>query len=416
MAVRKQLIIGCGSAALSALERIRALSSVDEVKLVTMEDHLPYSPASLPYLLSGKIGEPDLWMKNEEYFKTHKATLARKKEVIQVVPEKKKVIYRDGASDDYDALLISTGSEPILPKIKGLEEAGIQSLRTLFDCRRLLTQLEGRKGIVILGTGMVAMKIAAALLERSYPVILIEKEEHIMHLYFKEEAEEYIRDIFIEKGGIFYTGVDVAEVDRKGDKIRVSLSDGRFLDTDVLINATGMRSRVSSIEGTEIKVNDGILVDDRMRTNVDDIYAAGDVAEGIDFVTGKPRMNATISNAVRQGEVAGANMAGESDVYEGGIPAMVFQFFSNQAISIGLTTAGSRDSHIVKEKDDQHRKFKKLIFKGERLVGGMFLNDQVDPGIVLYLIRKKADISPYKEALFERTKPLSNPWLRSLRR
>ena len=185
MAKRKHLIIGCGSAALSALEKIRELTSEDEVKLVTMEDYLPYSPASLPYLLSGRITEAELWMRDEDSFKNLGSTLERGKEVTQVLPDKKKVIYRDGSSENYDTLLIASGSEPIKPPIKGLEEAGVHSLRTLADCHRLIQQLKGKNNVAILGAGMVGMEIAAALLEKGHQVSVIEKEQGILPLYFQ---------------------------------------------------------------------------------------------------------------------------------------------------------------------------------------------------------------------------------------
>ena len=92
MAMKKHLIIGCSTAGISALEEIRSITSEDEVKLVTMEDCLPYCPASLPYLLSGKITEADLWMRDEDYFKNLNSILIRGKEVTQVIPEKKEVI------------------------------------------------------------------------------------------------------------------------------------------------------------------------------------------------------------------------------------------------------------------------------------------------------------------------------------
>ena len=152
-----------------------------------------------------------------------------------------------------------------------------------------------------------------------------------------------------------------------------------------------------------------------MRTNVDDVYAAGDVAEAQDFFTGKPKINAIIHSAVIQGKVAGANMVGSDAEYEGSIPMMAFNFFANQAFSIGLTIPQNSAGQVLKQKDDQKRSLHELIFEGNRLVGGMFLNEKIDPGIILYLIKRRVDMAPYKDALFERTKPLSNPWLSSLK-
>ncbi len=94
---------------------------------------------------------------------------------------------------------------------------------------------------------------------------------------------------------------------------------------------------------------------------------------------------------------------------------MAFTFFANQAFSVGLSSPLSGTGQVWKQMDDRKRSFRKLILDGDRLVGGMFLNENIDPGIILYLIQRRADMAPYKAALFERTKPLSNPWLSSLR-
>jgi len=99
MAIKKHLIIGAGPAALSALEEIRRVTSEDEVKLVAREEHPPYSPAALPYLLSGKITEAALWMRGENYFEDLRGSLLRGKEVRQVVPEQQKVVYHDGFAE-----------------------------------------------------------------------------------------------------------------------------------------------------------------------------------------------------------------------------------------------------------------------------------------------------------------------------
>ena len=411
MAKKKHVIVGSGPAALSALEKIRAVTSEDEVKLVTMDNCPPYSPGSLPSLLSGRITEAELWMKDKDYFENLKSNLVRGKEVTQVLPDKKKVIYRDGNSENYDTLLIASGSESTKPRIEGLDEVEVHGLRNLPDCRRLMQQLEDKKNVAILGAGMVGMEMAAVLLGRGCAVSVIEKEEGILPLYYNEEAEVYIRDIFIEHKARFFSGREATAVKSKGGKISITLSDGSSLDTDILINAMGAKTRVSFLEGSGIKINNGILVDNRMRTNVDCIYATGDVAEARDFFTGKPKINAIIHSAVTQGSVAGANMAGTDAEYHGGIPMIAFNFFTNQAFSAGLTAPQNCTGQVLKQKDDRKRVFRKLIFDGDRLIGAMLINEKIDPGVLLYMIQNRVDMKPYKEALFERTKPLSNPWL-----
>ncbi len=415
MTIKKHLIIGAGSAALSALKEIRRVNSEDEVKLVTREEHPPYSPAALPYLLSGKITEAELWMKGENHFKNLRSSLVKGKEVAQVVPDQQKVVYSDGISENYDTLLSATGAEPTSPPIEGLEEVDVQNFRTLTDCRRLLRELEGKKNVAILGAGMMGMKIAAALLGKGYRVSIIEKEQGVLSSHFNDEAEIYIRDIFTDRNLNLFVNTELASVQRKGGGTRITLSDGTSMDADILINATGVKSRVSFLDGTGIKIGNGILVDRRMSTGTGHIYAAGDAAEAQDFFTGEPKMNAIIPGAVTQGRVAGANMVGGDAEYEGGIPMTAFRFAGNNAFSIGLTEPRDNAGLFLKQKDDDRKRFKKLVFNGDVLIGGMFLNEKIDPGLILHLIKRRIDLAPHKEALFEGTKPLADPWLNPLK-
>jgi phenylglyoxylate dehydrogenase epsilon subunit len=412
---KKHLIIGAGPAALSALEAIRRSTSQDEVKLVTLEDCLPYSPAALPYLLRKGITEAQLWLRDEAYFRDQRCTLVRGKEVTRLLPEKKEVVYDDGVSESYDTLLIASGAEPVRPAIEGMEEVGTQHFRTLTDCRRLLAELKTKNRVAILGAGLVGMKIAAALLERGCQVSIVEKEQTVLPLYFSEEAEVYIRETFMDHKARFFMGKAVRSVKREGEEITIFLSDGGSLTADILINATGVKSRIPFLSGTGVRTASGILVDKRMGTSIDQIYAAGDVAETPDFFTGEPKISAIIPSAVRQGRVAGANMAGVRAEYEGGIPMTAFDFMGNWAFSIGEPMLQQDPGQVLKQKDGQKKKFKKLVFDGDRLIGGMFLNEKVDPGIILHIIRERINLAPHKEALFEGTRPLSDPWLSSLK-
>jgi phenylglyoxylate dehydrogenase epsilon subunit len=393
---KKHLIIGAGPAALGTLEAIRHVTSQDEVKLVTLEDCLPYSPAALPYLLLGRLTEAQLWLRDEAYFRDQRCTLVRGKEVIRLLPGKKEVVYNDGVSDAYDTLLIASGAEPVKPAIEGLEEVGAQHLRTLTDCRRLLAELKTKNRVAILGAGLVGMKIATALLERGCEVSIIEKEQAVLPLYFSEEAEVYIRQTFVDHKAMLFMGKAVSCVKREGEEITIFLSDGGFLTADILINATGVKSRIPFLQGTGVRTAGGILVDKRMGTSIDQIYAAGDAAETPDFFTG-------------------ANMAGVNAEYEGGIPMTAFDFMGNWAFSIGAPMLQQDPGQVLKQKDGQKKKFKKLVFDGDRLIGGMFLNEKVDPGIILHIIRERINLATHKEALFEGTKPLSDPWLSSLK-
>jgi len=410
MSKRKHLIIGCGSAGLSAAEEIRRISAEDEIRIVSSEDCPSYSPTALPYLLSGKIDEAGLPMRKDGYFDRIGASVVRGKGVTRLLPKTKEIVYKDGERETYDTLLIACGAEPSRPPIKGLTESGYLGFHTIEDCRDLLKQLEGKDDVVVLGAGLVGMEVAIGLMERGCRVTIIEKEPGLLPLYFDREAEALIRAIFLNRDVQLLTGKEVSEVSRRNGKLAISLSEGSSLDTEVLVTCVGVKARTALLEGSGVSINRGILVDRTMRTNIEDIYAAGDVAEAPDFFTGQHGVNQIIESAVDEGRIAGSNMAGTAAEYEGWISSNIFNFLGNTAFSMGLSMPDGNSYQILTEKDDEKLQFKKLVYDGDRLVGAMFLNVDSDPGLMLYLIRNRVDIGACKQLLFDRPKEISR-WL-----
>lgn len=407
MASRKHLIIGCGPAALAALQKIRETNTEDEVKLVCMGACPPYSPAALPYIISGKAEEARLWLRDEDYFRRMRASLVQGVEVASVHPEKKEITYADGSREHYDTLLIASGSEPIKPAIEGLDEAGFVAFHTLGDCRQLLQRLEGEKDVAINGGGLVAMELAAALLGRGCGVKVIVRSR-ILRRYVNQEVGAIIQDIFREKGAQFYQGAEVSRVKKEGDRIQIVLSDGRTLNADLLVNSVGVKPKTGFLKGTGIEVRSGVLIDSKAMTNLPNIYAAGDVAEGKDFFTGERGPNPILASAISQGNVAGANMSGQEAQDSGWIAMNVFKFFDHSLCSIGL--AANKTCQIKSHADHRNRQFKELVFLGDKLVGARFLDVEVDPGVMRYVIEKGLNLKAYGEALFESPKDVSR-WL-----
>lgn len=418
MAKKRHLIIGCGSAGLAALETIRSITSEDEIKVVTAERHAPYSPTALPYLLSGRIQEDNFWMRPPSYFKKLNAVFETGKKAMEILPERKEVGFQDGTVERYDALLIATGAEPAKPPIKGLEGAGFQGFRTFDDYKRLMQQLESKRDVAILGAGLVGMEVAMGLVERGFRVNVVARSR-ILRAYFDVEAEAVIREIFESKGVVFSTGHEINEVRASGSRMEIALAGNNSFEVDLVVTAMGVVPRTELLQGSGVKLNNGIPVDRHGQTSVHGVFAAGDVAEAFDFFTGKPTANPIIPSAIAQGKIAGASMAHldaqgskaeKPEAYEGSISMNVFNFFGNIAFSIGLSTVADSGYEILKEHDERQRQLRKLVFKDEHLVGVMMMNVGADPGIFHYLIRNRVALQRYKEALFENPKDVGR-WL-----
>jgi phenylglyoxylate dehydrogenase epsilon subunit len=404
MATRKHLIIGAGSAALTAAREIRRVSQKDEIALVTREDVPPYCVAVLPYLISGRMHESDLWLLDDDQVRELHLSLVRGKEVTSVNPDKKRIMYAGGEQESYDTLLIASGSHPIKPDIKGLDEAGFLPFHTLADLRRLQGQLQGRKDIAICGGGLVGMELAIALGEAGYRVKIIERD-WILNRYFDPDAAGIIKDILVSNGVQIYEGCTIEELKKVKTTVEVALSNATTLTTEAVALCLGVEPSISFLSDTGIACSDGVLVDRDMRTNRADVYAAGDAAEAPDFFTGTPGLSPILPSAIGQGKIAGRNMAGEEATYQGWIPMNILHFFGQRAVSVGIMHNG--DTRVLQAADKQGKGFKKLIFQGDRLVGASFLKVDVFPGVFQYIIGNNVDIGPYAELLFEKPKEAS---------
>ncbi len=400
MEKKKHVIIGCGTAALAALKQIRKVNTEDEIKLVTMEPHLPYSPTALPYLVSGHVRESDISMVADDFFDLMKAVLVRGKRVERLDTAKAEILYDSGEREAYDSLLIATGSEPLFPPIPGLPNEQALQLRTLDHARELIARMKASRTAVVLGGGLIGMHVAECLAEHGIRVQVVEMLPHILPAYFDSDASGMIQQVLEKHGVTFFTGCRAKEAAWKKGSVELSLEGCELLKADMLLVATGVKPRTAFLNGSGVKINGGIPVDSEMRTNVSNVFAAGDVASARSFLTGEHGLNPILPNAAEQGKVAGSNMAGRKRGYEGWLPMNTFNFFGHRAVSVGKAAPEDGDE-VVLEKDSGAQTFKKFILKGGKLLGATFLDTDVDAGVFQYLIRRRVEVGPHRERLVQ---------------
>lgn len=404
MKKRKHLIIGCGAAALSALKQMRKSGSSDEVKLVTMEHHKPYSPMSLPYLISGRRKESEVYVTENDFFEKMSATFDPGKRVKGINPRENMVIYDDDKTEPYDTVLIATGSEPVLQTV--LRKADIPGFHVLDDYVRLRA-LKDKSKIAILGAGFVGMELAVAFSERGHNVTVIAPRERILRQYFDPEFDPFLIDLFRDhRISVHLNWGEVTKVDRSNGAVEASFQTGRKIEGDLLISATGVVPRLSFLNGSGIACNRGILVNRNMRTNIPNVFAAGDVAEAPSLLTGENGLSLIHPTAIDEGKVAGSSMIGEEAEYEGWLSMNTFNFFGHLAMSIGQFTPLKGDDVLV-EKDALERKYVKIVCRDNRVIGINVFNTAVNGGSLGYLIRKRVDIGAHKELLLRKPKEAS---------
>jgi phenylglyoxylate dehydrogenase epsilon subunit len=397
----KYLIVGSSHAGLSAIESIRIQDVEGSITLLNQEDCLPYSPTILPYVVSGKVDASKVSLVSQEDLHSARVTFKRGAKAVKVDPSSHTLTLQSGETLGYEKLLFATGAEPTSPRVPGLQNARFHVLRTLDDAMRLRHAAQTAKSAIVLGAGLIGMHAAENLAKAGLRVTVVEALPQILPAYFDGQAADLIQKIFAEQGVNILTGSAVTRVASSSGACALSLESGLDLSADLLVVATGVRPRVSYVSNSEIEVDQGILVNETMRTSADDVWAAGDVAQARSFFEPSKVVQGTLPTAVEQGRTAGLDMVGDPALkpYPGGIPMNAYRFFGHRSFSIGLIGEAVPGEGMEVDLTflPASQQYQKLVYRNNRLVGVSCVNSSLDPGIMYQLIKRQVDLSAVKK-------------------
>ena len=396
MSQTKYLIVGSSHAGLSALEAIRTQDQEGSVVLLTQEKYLPYSPTILPYVVSGLVDAKEAFLRDEEALNRYGIEFKRDARVVRVKAETRTVKLQTGESIEYEKLLIATGASPVLPPISGLEDVPYHVLRTLDDAIGLYRAAQKAKSAIVLGGGLIGMHAAENLAKRGRLVTVVEAMPHVLPGYFDAQAADLVQRVFSENGIKIITGRAVTQAGASHGSCQVSFQSGEALSADLLMVAAGVKSNIDCLAESGVDVDEGILVDETMRTSAEGIWAAGDVAQAQTFFGDGKLINAILPNAVEQGRIAGMDMVDDPALkpFPGGLPMNTYRFMGHNAFSVGVSEVPDGDEgYEIDQVSLPHKmQYQKLIFKEGQLVGASGINTQMDPGIIRQLIGRKVDL------------------------
>jgi len=390
----KYLIIGSSHTALEAATAIRIIDTGGTLTLLTRDAHLPYSPTILPYVVSGRAQPDNVTLRDAGYFRANSIVFVPGADVASVDPTQLTVRLASGEIWQYERLLIATGAAPSLPSVRGLNDVRFHVLRSLDDAVALRQAMQRAKSALVLGAGLIGMHAAENMAKAGIKVSVVELQPFALSAYFQPKASAIIERAFTEHGVRMLMGRTFASIARAGEGIAAKLDDGTTVDADLLLVCTGVRPNIGFLNGSGVETDAGILVDDRMRTNVANVWAAGDVAQAHGF-WGDKVVNGILPNAVEQGRTAGADMANDAGVqpFPGAVPLNTYSFFGQQAISVGHS--GGPGSEVTEA--GSNGGYRHIVLKDGRLVGISTINDFVDAGIMWQLILRRTDLSAVKE-------------------
>ncbi|PUB73732.1 MAG: hypothetical protein DBP03_12275 [gamma proteobacterium symbiont of Ctena orbiculata] len=406
----QHVIIGAGPAGVVAAESIRKFDKSSTVTLVSNEAERPYSRLAIPRLLQGKIAEKDTYLRcGKGYFAAHSIDV-RKGSVVKVDTHADAIDLADGTRLEYDRLLIATGSRPNKPSIPGAELPGVLNCWTLNDAREIVCHLGVNSRLIVVGGGFIGLVILDALARTGARLDLIERGERLLPQLMNDVSSRLIKSWCEAKGIAVRTCVDLRAIEASkrtkksaaadSRQLHVSLDNGDSLDADMVIFATGTKMNTRFLQGSEIAYDQGVLVDERLNTTKPNVYAAGDVCQGLGFSTGGRRVQAVQLTASEHGRIAAANMCGLKASYAGSINMNVLDTMGLISSSFGLwngIAAGESASHA----STSEYSYLNLQFDDDRLIGASNIGNAEHLQLLPRLIHSRIPLKAWKKRLMD---------------
>lgn len=397
----KHVIIGNGIAGVSAAEAIREVDATAAITMIGDETFPPYSRPMISYVLEGSQPHHKLPIRSPDYYHDLQIEPLLGQRVTALDAKSCQVMLADASKISYDRLLLATGADPRPVTAAGMDLQNIFYMRTQAHVTAMVAALPGAKKAVVLGGGLVGFKAAYGLLQRGLQVTMLITSEYPLAMQVDPISGRMIMAEMGRHGLTVEVGVRVSAFLGSTKVEAVETEDGRTLPCDLVVIGKGVLPCRGFISRDQIQVDLGVVVNEFLQTNVANIYAAGDVAQLYDLARDDRWVNALWPEAANQGRVAGYNMAGRQVVYPGSLSRNVMRIFDLDVLTVGdVNPRDTAGCEVLESGGAGQRFYRRLVLKGNRLVGAILVNDIVQGGVLRALIENRVDLHvPAKELL-----------------
>jgi NAD(P)H-nitrite reductase large subunit len=398
----RHLIIGGGTAGMNAMRTIREEErEASEITLVTAER--PYSRMVLPYYLDRSIAENHVYTATGADLTRWKVKTLIGRRATALDVKANVCTLDDGTRVEYDDCLIATGSSAARAPVPGADGAGVHSFWTLEQARGVLTSVTPGSQVVMVGAGFISFTILNSILSLGAKLTVVELAPRILPRMVDDIGAGVVEDWLKAHGVTVRTNAKLAKIEDVKERKRLKFASGSDLIADVVIMATGIRTNLAWLKDSGVDIEQGIVVDEHLRSNVPNVYAAGDVAQGRDLISGQSAVHAIEPTAQEHGRIVGANMAGKDVRYRGSLIINIVEVCHLDAASFGAWDDARAEAISGLKKD--RNAYRKLLFTGERLTGAIIIgrsNDiwtTNDVGMLKGLVQSGQPLGRYKEHL-----------------
>jgi len=382
---RRVLIIGAGVAGVAAAEAVRGANPTAEIALISREPGLPYFRLNLTRYLAGEVEANELPLHPENWYQEQRIDLLCGREVSSLALDARSVELPDGDTQPFDALVVTVGAHPFVPPIPGSQREGVMAFRTSEDADQILAAAKQGAKIVCIGGGILGLETAGALARQGAGVSLLEGHGWLLPRQLSQAAGETL-ERHVEHAGIKLHQRARTDEILGDERVRaVSLQSGEAIPADLVILTTGVRPNSYLARLAGLEVDQGIIVDDCLRTSHPDVLAAGDVAQHRGVLYG----NWMASQS--QGSIAGMNAAGLHVEFAGIPRSNTLKVLGVDLFSIGVFEPTDASFEVVEQEQDG--KYLRFVFRDSRLVGAILLGDAQLSAAAKRAVEGRTDLS-----------------------
>jgi len=381
------VIVGNGAAGYYAADAIRKRNKKCSINIISAENHITYFRPQLSDYLSKSIPDNEFYVSPESWYKDNHIKLTLNTMVEKISTENNRVILNSGEEILYDKLIIATGSHNHIPVIIGANKPSVFSLKDLDDANNIKLAMKTSRDVVIIGGGLLGLEAAAQMKKSGVNVTVVELYSRLLPRQLDEEGAELFKKAAANSGVNFILGDCLDKILGEDKVTEIKLKSGLTIKADLVLFSVGIRANKILAQNSGINNNNGILVNDKMETNIQNIYACGDVAE----LNGRIYGNWVVSTEM--GKIAGANAAGDDSVFQDIVCSTAFNAMDIQLFSTGELS--SRDNNLVEYsiKNSTKNLYKKLFFIEDKIVGGILMGDTKKSVKLSELIQAKRSMS-----------------------
>ncbi|MGI5999777.1 MAG: FAD-dependent oxidoreductase [Candidatus Merdisoma sp.] len=378
-------IIGNGAAGISAAQAIRERDKTGSIYMISNEEYPAYNRPMLTKSLVAGLDAAQIAVQEPSWYEENHVFQMLGKNVVSIDTQKKEIHTADGAKFKYTKLIYALGSECFIPPIAGADQPEVIAIRRLADTQKVAELLPQTKEAVVIGGGVLGLEAAWELKKAHCKVTVLELAPRLMGRQLDENAGEMIKAISEAQGITIHTGVQIEAIEGGGHVTGVRLGDGRVFPAQLVIVSCGVRANAAIAKEAGIETERAVVVNSRMETSAEDVYACGDCAQyqGVNY--------AIWPQAVEEGRVAGANAAGEALEYTTVPAALSFHGMNTALYSIGDN--GSNPDLVYKTvefKDTARKQYEKYYFRNNRLCGVILIGDVSRMAELTEAVEKKA--------------------------